>query len=553
MQAERDAELRLKSPFTHQHANEQKYNLGAIQEALDAANHKILELQAANEKLDGVLSESNKENHLLKREKANLHDELELSEDRYNHQTKLLETTSPGSLPEHLEESLKRETEQEVEDLRVEHESKMKDLESAHDRLLGEQQKALCTIADLQHDLLRARLQKGTDSGQSGEGKEEKDAEANELRRLEKENGNLMERIVELERLRRQSGGDSSIESKDYLEGRLETSAGNYEMLQKENADLKKRSQILSEAAGKQDIRTQQVAKDLVKVKGLLESIRNENANLKAEKKLWKEIQDRLSQDNEDLMNERTRLNNLVANPQTLQNEPQLADSEARRRLDQEHLSLSEITGIIFAVTTGDLTQKCVIESAETDRPVVILKRRINDMIDHLRNVFVEVANIAREHGKEGVLGGEVRMSTANGVWKAMIDDGTSISFPSHLQISRCILDAYPSAITVNQMARTLTAQVRGVISCVEAIAKGDFTQTIEAECEGEILMLKNIINNTTSVLHWVVSDVIKFAIEVAEHGLLGGKLAEGIRGGNWQKMAEAINSMARGKCFLEY
>jgi hypothetical protein len=65
--------------------------------------------------------------------------------------------------------------------------------------------------------------------------------------------------------------------------------------------------------------------------------------------------------------------------------------------------------------------------------------------------------------------------------------------------------------------------------------------------------MLKNIINNTTSVLHWVVSDVIKFAVEVAEHGLLGGKLDEGITGGNWQKMAEAINSMARGKCFLEY
>jgi nucleoprotein TPR len=114
----------------------------------------------------------------------------------------------------------------------------------------------------------------------------------------------------------------------------------NYAMLEKENTELKKRSQVLSEASAKQDLRTQQVAEDLVEAKGLLESMRNENANLKAEKKLWKDIQDRLSQDNEGLMNERTRLNNLIANQQTLQNERELADSEYRRRLQAQVESL---------------------------------------------------------------------------------------------------------------------------------------------------------------------------------------------------------------------
>jgi nucleoprotein TPR len=122
---------------------------------------------------------------------------------------------------------------------------------------------------------------------------------------------------------------------------RHEILTANYAMLEKENTELKKRSQVLSEASAKQDIRTQQVAEDLVEAKGLLESMRNENANLKAEKKLWKDIQDRLSQDNEGLMNERTRLNNLVANQQTLQNERELADSEARRRL-QAHVESLE-------------------------------------------------------------------------------------------------------------------------------------------------------------------------------------------------------------------
>ncbi|KAF8866764.1 hypothetical protein BDZ45DRAFT_795225 [Acephala macrosclerotiorum] len=117
---------------------------------------------------------------------------------------------------------------------------------------------------------------------------------------------------------------------------RLELLQSNYAMIQKENTELQSRSQNLSEASAKRDLRTQQVVEDLIEAKGLLESMRNENANLKAEKKLWKDIQDRLNQDNEGLMNERTRLNTLIANQQTLQNERELSDSETRRRLQSQ-------------------------------------------------------------------------------------------------------------------------------------------------------------------------------------------------------------------------
>lgn len=121
---------------------------------------------------------------------------------------------------------------------------------------------------------------------------------------------------------------------------RYEMLHSNYTLLQSENSELQKRSQILSEAAAKQDLRTQQVAEDLIEAKGLVESMRNENANLKAEKKLWKDIQDRLSQDNENLTNERSRLNTLIANQQTLQNERELSESETRRRLQTQVESL---------------------------------------------------------------------------------------------------------------------------------------------------------------------------------------------------------------------
>lgn len=137
---------------------------------------------------------------------------------------------------------------------------------------------------------------------------------------------------------------------------RYEMLHANYTMLQNENEELQKRSRLLSENAAKQDLRTQQVAEDLVESKGLLESMRNENANLKAEKKLWKDVQGRLSQENETLMGERSRLNGLIANQQILQNERELSETESRRRLQTQ------------------------VENLETELNTI--KRKLNDEIE---------------------------------------------------------------------------------------------------------------------------------------------------------------------------
>lgn len=114
---------------------------------------------------------------------------------------------------------------------------------------------------------------------------------------------------------------------------RYEMLQSNYGMLKTENNELQKRSQTLSDSAAKQDLRIQQVAEDLVEAKGLLESMRNENANLKAEKEFWRTVEKRLSEDNEGLLNDRTRLNALNTGLQNLLNEREQSDSEIRRKL----------------------------------------------------------------------------------------------------------------------------------------------------------------------------------------------------------------------------
>lgn len=121
---------------------------------------------------------------------------------------------------------------------------------------------------------------------------------------------------------------------------RYEMLQANYAMLKNENQELQRRSQGLAENAAKQDLRTQQVAEDLVEAKGLLESMRNESANLKAEKDFWKSVEKRLTEENENLSNERARLNNLNANLQNLINEREHSDSEIRRRLQTQVESL---------------------------------------------------------------------------------------------------------------------------------------------------------------------------------------------------------------------
>lgn len=114
---------------------------------------------------------------------------------------------------------------------------------------------------------------------------------------------------------------------------RLQMLQANYNGLRSENTELQRRSQQMAENAAKQDLRTQQVAEELVEARSLSDSLRNENANAKAEKELWKRIETRMTEDNKSLMDERSRLNKLVSDLQNLQNERELSDSETRRRL----------------------------------------------------------------------------------------------------------------------------------------------------------------------------------------------------------------------------
>ena len=173
----------------------------------------------------------------------------------------------------------------------------------------------------------------------------------------------------------------------------------NYSMLMNENAELKRRSQHLSESAGKQEMQVQQVAEDLVEAKGIIDSMRNETANLKAEKDFWKTIEKRLTEDNENLLNERGRLNTLNANLQNLLNEREHSDTDGRRRLQTQVDNLERELQTTKAKLSEETEEnRRLAQRREYDHEQS--QKRIDDLISSLGTIREQLvaANTTKDH-----------------------------------------------------------------------------------------------------------------------------------------------------------
>lgn len=180
---------------------------------------------------------------------------------------------------------------------------------------------------------------------------------------------------------------------------RAELLQSNFNTLKTENSDLRQRYTTLFENANRQELRTQQAAEDLVETKGLLESLQRENANLKAEKDLWKTIENRLNDDAENLRNERSRLDSLNANLQTILNEREHAESDNRRRL-QSSVETLESELQITKRKLNDEVDESKKASMRREYEHEQSQKRIDDLVTSLSSVREELVAIktTRDH-----------------------------------------------------------------------------------------------------------------------------------------------------------
>ncbi len=122
---------------------------------------------------------------------------------------------------------------------------------------------------------------------------------------------------------------------------------------------------------------------------------------------------------------------------------------------------------VTTAVAKGDLSQKITVDARGE---ILELKDTINTMVDQLRSFAAEVTRVAKEVGIDGKLGGQAKVPGVAGTWKDLTEN-------------------------VNQLAGNLTSQVRAIAEVSTAVTKGDLTRSITVEAEGEVLALKDNIN----------------------------------------------------------
>src|SRR5262245_34386894 len=94
-------------------------------------------------------------------------------------------------------------------------------------------------------------------------------------------------------------------------------------------------------------------------------------------------------------------------------------------------------------------------------------------------------------------------------------------------------------------MASNLTNQVRNIALVTTAVANGDLSQKIGVEARGEVLDLKNTINDMVEKLRIFANEVIRVSIEVGTEGRLGGEATVPGVGGTWKDLTENVNAMA--------
>ncbi len=125
------------------------------------------------------------------------------------------------------------------------------------------------------------------------------------------------------------------------------------------------------------------------------------------------------------------------------------------------------IAQVTTAVAKGDLTKKIDVDARGE---ILELKTTINTMVDQLSSFTVELTRVAREVGREGRLGGQAEVEGVSGTWKRLTEN-------------------------VNELAGTLTRQIRAIAEVTSAVATGDLTRTISVEAAGEVAELKDNIN----------------------------------------------------------
>ncbi|OAV88912.1 hypothetical protein PTTG_03826 [Puccinia triticina 1-1 BBBD Race 1] len=154
-----------------------------------------------------------------------------------------------------------------------------------------------------------------------------------------------------------------------------------------------------------------------------------------------------------------------------------------------------EIARVTTAVADGDLTSYVTVDARGE---VGQLRDTVNAMVRFLQDFNSEVTRVALEVGTAGKLGGSANVKHARGEWHNLVTG-------------------------LNRMVDRVTGQVRAISRSTAAVAKGDLSQRVEIDAEGEILQLFVHLARSldeADCLNMFSTEVVRIAREIADGNL---------------------------------
>ena len=206
-----------------------------------------------------------------------------------------------------------------------------------------------------------------------------------------------------------------------------------------------------------------------------------------------------------------------VADPTPEKHQNAIGNGAVSSALDTRHL-----LRMLLSARDGDFSVRLPSDVTGIDGKIA---DAFNEIMMSNQIMAQELERMSRVVGKEGKLSKRASFGARGGAWREM-------------------------ELSVNTLVTDLVLPVSEITRSIDAVAKGDLTQTMTLEVEGrplegEFLRSAKIVNTMIGQLNLFTSEVTRVAREVGSEGKLGGQAQVKKASGVWKELTESVNSMA--------
>ncbi|MEX0805158.1 MAG: HAMP domain-containing protein, partial [Candidatus Binatia bacterium] len=177
---------------------------------------------------------------------------------------------------------------------------------------------------------------------------------------------------------------------------------------------------------------------------------------------------------------------------------------------------------VLNSVKKGDFTDRLPGNWIGIDGKIA---DTLNDIIEMMSESTKELERVSRVVGKEGRLSQRATLPGAAGAWRSRVN-------------------------AVNHLIDDLVRPTTEMARVIGAVAKGDLTQTVALDAEGqplrgEFLRTAKMVNAMVKQLDGFAAEVTRVAREVGTEGKLGGQAQVRDVSGVWKDLTDSVNMMA--------